>query len=56
MLKSLLGLGFSLKIPVGASSVPHGLTAVTNLVTILTAWLGKVEKPPQEEGSQILVG
>lgn len=52
-----LGLEFFVEMPMGTSLVSCGPTAVTSLGTILTPWLGKLEKPLQEEDqSHILVG
>lgn len=56
MPKSFAWIGVFPENRVGASSAPHGLMAAISLVTILTAWLGEVEKPPREEDrGQILV-
>lgn len=56
MPKSFAWIGVLPENRVGASPAPHGLMAAISLITILTARLGEVEKPPwEEDGGQILV-
>lgn len=56
MPKSFAWIGVLLENTVGTSSAPHGLLAVSSLLTVLTAWLGEVEKPPREEDRGRILG